>query len=331
MSKVIVKLSDFNVSNLSVGQVKLLESGGKACNLSYSYGSTSGPLTTQVGPLTLPYKMNKFDKAGPIKYSMDLSLRGYDEDESVQTIYNALTTLDEWMIDQAVKNCKAWFKADYPRDVLKAFYTPMIKVAKDKNGNPANYPPTIKINLKKNTDDTFDVKVFDSERRPYTDTPLEDLLVKGSKVTTIIQCTSIWISGSKFGLSWKAKQIRMEAIPESIRDYAFLDEGSSNASPRKTTTTTTNAQNTFHSLDDGEGEDEGEVQDDDAFQATPTKPAPKQSALSAMMAPVKPAPAPTNTLDDEAEDQEPLPVPATGQKKITTVKKMVAKAAPKKA
>lgn len=326
MSKVIVKLSDFNVSNLSTGQVKLLESGGKACSLSYSYGSTSGPLTTQLGPLSLPYKMNVYDKAGPIKYSMDLSLRGYDEDERVQTIYNALNSLDEWMIDQGVKNSKAWFKADLDRNVIKAFYTPMIKVAKDKAGNPANYPPTVKINLKKNTDGSFDVKTFDSERRPYTDTPLEDLLVKGAKVTTIIQCTSIWFAGSKFGLSWKAKQIRMEAIPESIRDYAFLDEGTTTTTNTKQST---NAQNTFQSLDDEE--DEGEVQDDEAFQ----QPAPvvkKPSALAAMMNPVKvaPAPAPTTTLDEEAEDHEPLPVPTVGQKKTTTVKKMVAKAPVKK-
>ncbi len=327
MSKLIVKVSDFDVSNLSIGQVKLLESGGKACSISYSYGSTPGPIVTQLGPLNLPYGMNAYDKAGPIKYSMDLSLRGYEDDEKVRSIYQTIKALDEWMIDQGVKNCKQWFKADLTRDVVKAFYTPMIKVAKDKMGNPSNYPPTIKINLKKKTDGSFDVKTYDSERRPYTETPLSDLLVKGAKITTIVQCTSVWISGSKFGLSWKANQIRMEAVPESIRDYAFMDDGEEAPAPRHSNTSSTNAQNKFASLD----EEEGEVEDDEAFQAPPSQPvSKKQSVLTAMMPsnPVPaPAPAPVATLDEEAEDHEPLPVPV---KKTTTtatgVKKMVAKA-----
>lgn len=318
MSKLIVKVSDLNVSNLSIGQVKLLESGGKACSINYSYGSTPGPLTTQIGPLNLPYGMNVFDKAGPVKYSMDLSLRGYEDDEKVRSVYQAFSALDEWMIDQGVKNCKQWFKADLTRDVVKAFYTPMIKIAKDKMGNPSNYPPTIKINLKKNKDNSFDVKTYDSERRPYVDTPLSDLLVKGAKVTAIVQCTSVWISGSKFGLSWKATQIRMEAVPESIRDYAFMDDGEVAASKP---TSSTNAQNKFASLD------EEEVDDDEAFQTpAPAPVAKKQSVLTAMM-PSQPV---QETIDDQPEDHEPLPVPV---KKSTTtaagVKKMVAKAPPK--
>lgn len=326
MSKLIVKVSDFDVSNLSIGQVKLLESGGKACSISYSYGSTPGPIVTQLGPLTLPYGMNAYDKAGPIKYSMDLSLRGYEDDEKVRTMYQTIKALDEWMIDQGVKNCKQWFKADLTRDVVKAFYTPMIKVAKDKMGNPSNYPPTIKINLKKKTDGSFDVKTYDSERRPYTETPLSDLLVKGAKVTTIVQCTSVWISGSKFGLSWKANQIRMEAVPESIRDYAFMDDGDEAPVSRQSNAAPANTQNKFASLDEEEGED------DEAFKAPYTGPShpvvKKQSVLTAMMPSQQVTPAPVEeTLDDQPEDHEPLPVPA---KKTTTtatgVKKMVAKA-----
>ncbi len=318
MSKLIVKIADFSVSNLSIGPMKNLESGGKMASLFYKYGDNqSSTLTTQVGSLSLPYGMNVFDKAGPVKYSMDLSLRGYDENAKTKAIYNAFMALDEWMIDQGVKNSKAWFKADLSRDVVRAFYTPMVKVAKDAEGNAKPYPPTFKINLKKQNDQ-FDVKVYDDQARPYEGVPLEDLLVKGAQVTTLIQCTSVWFAGSKFGLSWKAKQIRMDKVPESIRGYAFIDDDDVPSRPRNTTAPSSNK---FAALDAEVDEDDAE--EDEAF----TAPAPaKTNVLVAMMPKVAPSPAPAPSVDDEAEDHEPIPVP---KKTTTTVKKVVAKSTKK--
>jgi len=322
MSKMIVKIADFNVSNLSVGPMKSLDSGGKMASLFYKYGdSSSTSLTTQVGSLSLPYGMNTFDKAGPVKYSIDLSLRGYDENEKVKVIYDAFSALDNWMIDQGVLNSKAWFKSQLTRDVIKAFYTPMVKVAKDAEGNPKPYPPTFKVNLKKQNDQ-FDVKVYDDQARPYEGVPLEDLLVKGAQVTVLIQCTSVWFAGSKFGLSWKAKQVRMDKVPESMRGYAFLDDD--DAAPVRSQTSAARApvaQNKFTTLQD-DGEDEAEAEEDNAFVApTPQK----QSVLTAMMPKVSQPVAATED-EEEAEDHEPIPAP-TASKKLTTtaVKKQVVK------
>ena len=340
MSKLIVKVSDFSTSNLSVGQVKALESGGKMASLGYNNGGSSGPLMTQIGPLSLPYGMNVFDKAGPIKYSMDLSLRGYEDDENVRGIYQMFSALDEWMIDQGVANSKAWFKAQLTRDVVKAFYTPMVKVAKDADGNPKPYPPTIKINLKKdrNNADAWEVKVYervDGDVRKVDDVPLEDLLIKGAQITTLIQCTSVWFAGSKYGLSWKATQIRMEKVPDSIRGYAFIDDAPASGSRvSKSAPSQPVGQNKFSSLDDAE--------DDDAFDAPAstgpshpvTAPSPvkkqTQSVLTAMM-PSAPAPAPAPAAaqdvdDEDAEDAEPIPVPlkkttVSAKKVVKTVKK----------
>jgi hypothetical protein len=315
MSSAVVKINEFNVSNLNVGQQKILESGGKMASLGYG----GGKFTTQIGPLTLPYGMNVFDKAGPVKYSMDLSLRGYDENPKIRTIYDAFMALDEYMIDQGVKNSRAWFKADLNRDVVRAFYTPMVKIAKDADGNPKPYPPTIKINLRKQND-TFEVKVYDEQKRPYEGVPLEDLLVKGASLTTLIQCTSVWFAGSKFGLSWKALQIRMDKVPESIRGYAFVDDEDSSSRMAKAPAPVAN-QNRFAELDEEEAEEE---------EAPAPAPAPapvaakKQSVLTAMMpSAAAPAPAAQPTMDDDAEDFEPVAVP----KKTTTIttKKIVKK------
>ena len=318
MSKLIVKVSDFSTSNLSVGQVKALESGGKMASLNYNNSGSSGPLMTQIGPLSLPYGMNVFDKAGPIKYSMDLSLRGYEDDANVRSIHEMFSSLDDWMIDQGVKNSKAWFKADLSRDVVKAFYTPMVKVAKDADGNPKPYPPTIKINLRKdrNDSDKWEVKVYErveGDVRKVDDVPLEDLLVKGAQITTLIQCTSVWFAGSKFGLSWKANQIRMEKVPDSIRGYAFIDDAP--ASGKQVATKA--PVNKFTTLED-------EAEDDEAFEAPVAK---KQAPSTGPSHPVVPAPAPApapapQPVDDEdGEDHEPIPVPV--KKTTTTAKKVI--------
>ena len=238
--------------------------------------------------------MNVFDKAGPIKYSMDLSLRGYDDNPKIKEIHDAFVALDEYMIDQGVKNSKQWFKADLSRDVIKAFYTPMVKVAKDADGNPKPYPPTIKINLRKQGE-KFDVSVYDDKKRPYDGVPLEDLLVKGAQLTTVIQCTSVWFAGSKFGLSWKALQIRMDRVPESMRGYAFVDDDSAPAPKAQVKST-----NKFALPEEDE-----EVEDDEAF-------VPK--------APVKAVVVPPVIEDEEGEEVEPIPVP---KKAVVTAKKVV--------
>ena len=300
MSSSIIKFESFDLGKLTVTPLKSLESGAKQGYLNYN----GGKVITQVGSLSLPYGMNVFDKAGPVKYSMELSLRGYDTDPYVKKVYDTFSALDEFMIDQGVKNSRAWFKAELTRDVVKAFYTPMVKFSKDAEGNLKPYPPTFKVNLRK-VNDKFDVAVYDTNKCPY-DVPLDDLLVKGSKTTTVMQCTSVWFAGSKYGLSWKALQIRMDSVPENMRGYAFLDD----------TGTKTQAQEKKQSkftLPDDDEEESNEVEDDAVFSAQPaalTKP----SVVAALME------------DDDAEDSEPVPVPS---KKVVT-KKTVTKTIPKK-
>ena len=39
----------------------------------------------------------------------------------------------------------------------------------------------------------------------------------------LIQCNGIWFAGGKYGLSWKALQVRV-APPESLSGYSFVAE-----------------------------------------------------------------------------------------------------------
>jgi hypothetical protein len=320
MSSAVVSPASFSVAKVTFSPVKSLESGGKQAYLNYD----GRPLVMQVGPLETPFGLSVFDKVSPPKYSVDLKLRGYDDpatNPKTATIYNALHGLDEYMLDQAVKNSKAWFKGDKSREVLSELYTPTVKFAKDQEGNLKPYPPTLKLQLRQR-DGKFETQVYDDKKRPLSDVPLEDILVKGTIITALIQCTGVWFAGGKFGLSWKAVQIRADSVPESIRGFAFLDDGDATeavaAAPARPPTRAA-AQpapvNKFAALHD----EEEEVDDDEAL-APPPKVAAKPAAA--------PAP-PAMDEDDEEEAEDALPVPVPAKKTTITKKKVVAAVAKK--
>lgn len=327
MSKAIVSVKNFNPTNISFAPLKRLDSGGAQVYMNYNYdASTRKNLTVQVGTLPVPYGLNVFDKAGPIKYSVDISLRGYDENAKVKQVFDFFTQLDEFMIDQGVANSKQWFKAPLTRDVVKAFYTPTVRWAKDAEGNIKPYPPTVKLQLRQR-EGKFDVELYDENKNELKGVRLEDVLVKGAQVTALIQATSVWFAGSKFGISWKALQIRMDKIPDSIRGYSIQDEddeGSASHSRRAPAPASsyapthvaapTPSSNKFGPLED---EDDDEQEEEVA----PVRAATKQSVMSAVMPSPAPAPVAAFQDDEDAEDVEPVAVP----KKMTGTKKAIVK------
>jgi hypothetical protein len=302
MSSAVVSPSSFDVSNVSISAPKLLPSGAKQAYLNYD----GRKLTMQVGSLPVPYGMSVYDKAGPVKYSVDMSLRGYDgENPKAKAVFDAFSKLDDYMIQQGVDNSKAWFKQQLSKDVVKAFYTPSLRFSKDAEGNPKPYPPTVKVALKQR-EGKFDTRVYDDKKRELTELPMEDILVKGANITVLIECTGVWFAGSKYGISWKAVQIRVDSLPDRIRGFAFLEDGETASAPspaRAAAKAPAPAPNAFQAL----AEDE-EVDDEEVFSAPAPQPAAK------LAAPV---------FDDEADDVAPVAVP----KKVATVKKIVTKVA----
>jgi len=319
MASNVVLASNFNTQKCSFTQPKVLDNGGKQAYINYD----AGMFVFQTPSCSLPYGMSAFDKAGPIKYSVELSLRGYDDAASkMKPFYDALTRLDEFMIDQGVKNSKAWFKADLSRDVIKAFYTPMIRIPLDKDGNRKPYPPTIKLSLRQKRDSQeFDVKCFDEKKQPYNGIPLEELLVKNTQMTCLIQCTGVWFAGSKYGLSWKLVQSIITSLPQGSRNFTFVDDGELSAPAPAAPAKKAAPPPPVEDEEEEEEEEEDEDEEDASFKAPPAK----QSVLAAVMPKAAPAPKVVETIDDAADDAEPVPVP----KKAGTVikKKIVAKKA----
>jgi len=192
----------------------------------------------QTPSLPSPFGLNVFDKNGPPKYSLDLAMRGYNgasPNPKVKAFFDALSALDEFMIDQGVKNSKLWFKSEMKREVVEAFYTPTVKFGRDKEGNQTPYPPNVKLQLRRHKArgsdrDEFETDFYDEKSKtdpnakPLKGIPIEEMLVKKVEVTALMQCTGVWFAGGKFGLSWKAVQVRLDSVPAGLRGPAFQED-----------------------------------------------------------------------------------------------------------
>lgn len=300
MSSSVVYPSNFNSKNITISTPKQLPSGAKQAYI--SYGGERLVMQSAIA-MTVPFGLNVADKFGPAEYSVDLSFRGHEQRPEIKEFMDVISQIDEQMLNEGVKNSKSWFKGDLGRDVIKAFYTPCLKYSKDKEGNVLPYPPNLKLKLRKVNND-FETKFYDINGNPYKGIPVEDLLVKGVQVTAIIECAGVWFAGSKFGLTWRAKQIAIHKLPEKIADFAFKGLGS--------------VKPPVEDVEDDEEQNDNEVDDDAAFRSAPQK----SSVVTAMMPKAKePEPAPTTVDDEEGDDVEPVPAP----KKTIVKKKVVAK------
>lgn len=290
----IVSIASFDVKKITFSNVKTLDSGAKSAYVNYD----GGKLILQVGSLETPFGLSEFNKPpAPPSYSVDLKLRGYDDPANHPAearIYQAFNGLDEFMLEQGVKNSVAWFKGSKSKEVLKELYSPMVRFSVDKEGNRKPYPPTIKVKLRKNKDSgKFDTEVYDSKNQPMA---MEDAVVKGAAMTCLIQCTGLWFQGSKYNLSWNMVQIRADRVPQRLPRFAINDEGEGAPAAGG------GAQNKFAAL-----HDDDELVDD-------------EEALGGSAPPPAAAPPPAVEDDEEA----PPPVPKAAVK--APVKKVMKKA-----
>jgi hypothetical protein len=242
--------------------------------------------------------MSVFEEGNNKKYSLQLSLRDYDTPGKMKDFYDMLGKLDEYMIEQGIKNSKDWFGKQFSPELIREDkYKPCVRTSKNlnKEGNP--YPPSFRIALK--TDDSgkflFDNVVTKSMEK-ITDRTFEEVFGRNSKVTCLLKCSGVWVSSVGYGLTWKPIQIRMDEESATNTVYAIQDDEE-------------NVGAVANTVDDDEVFAQAQAQAQ--VQAKP-------SAVAAVMAAAEES-------DDEDEDDtvEAVPVP----KKTTTVvkKKVVAK------
>lgn len=138
----------------------------------------------------------------------DLNMNFYNQLElnislgNNQEMIDNIQAIDEQMVQFAIEN--KWFKS---KDFI---YTPMLKKSKDDK-----YPPTIRIKFQKKDDDITTI-FYDKKKDRIDIHKVKDvinLLKKDTYIKSAIECVGVWINDTKFGLTWKAVQLRVMPNP----------------------------------------------------------------------------------------------------------------------
>ena len=216
MSGNIVIPSEFDISKINYGEVKKYEtSNGKMVSVGYN----GSPFIIQTCECYAPFGVACYqnDDGKLPSYALNLSFRNMDNRKNLKALYDMFESLDTKNVEMGMENATTWInqkKQPKSIDVVEALYTPQIIVAKDDK-----YPSTFKFKLPmKNGKLACDVYDKNMDLIDLLSTDLTK--TKGAKCKAIMQCTGIWLAGSKFGMSWKCVQLQISQ-QENFGQYSF--------------------------------------------------------------------------------------------------------------
>ena len=266
---------------------KQLDNGSKFLWVGYK----NSKLSLQTPRMNVAFNMSVYDKGEYPKYSVELSFGGMESDAALQKFHDNLEAMDEYLIDQGVANSMAWFKAkNSSRDVVEAKYSRMIKTPTDKDSGEVltQYPKRLRLKIPF-YDGKFGCEVFDKSGNKI-EAPMEEILVRGTRVKAIIECVGLWIASASYMCQWKV--VRMEADVQQVsRGPAFLpdtddeDGGDEPESPEpapapapapEPAAVEAEESEDEEDSDEEESEEESDDDDDSEEEAPPPPPEPKK-------------------------------------------------------
>lgn len=226
-------------------------------------------------------KWENKDKMGNVtgyRYEMNLSFKGKEENPRLAALHSFMVKLQDKFKKDGFDNRLTWFKDtfdDEPKFVAKLFH-PMLIQSKDKDtGRPdGKWPDTFKLKLPFDEEKgTFTFEAHDTNKNELDFTEVWDKL-KGGRAKPILQLSSLWFAGGKFGVTWRLVMSKFQVSARG--SYAYRDDDDDKGT------------NAVAADDDDESDDDLDI--------------PPQ--VMASHAPAKPAPAPVSTAVEDSDEEE---------------------------
>ena len=221
MANLIVNAKDFSpATNMIYGKPKVNAKGGKSIGITNSKTRRALMIHT---PMMLTYGVNKHvNDDGSTSYDMAIQLpREEFASPETRELQAMMAELEEKIVNDAFANSRDWFGKKYSSlEVVKEFWTPILKYPKNKEDGSydTTRAPTIKVKLPfwdgQAKFDLFDLKSNPIYPNDNGSSP-DELVQKGSNVCCTLLCGGVWITGSKFGVTWKLSQAAVKP-PESF-------------------------------------------------------------------------------------------------------------------
>lgn len=223
-----LKPSEVDLSKMTYSPVKSLPSGAKLIYLNHD----SSQLFVQTPEMNIPFDSGTYyaenDNSG--KFAIKVSMDNMANNPQMKEFHDMLAQLDEKIMNDGIENSFAWFKKKNPNaDVIRELYTPMVKVSVDRETGEPNgkWAPSMQFKIVRR-DGKVLCDCYNSDKKEIQTSgeeavDLETMFKKGTKVKMILKCNGLWIASGKFGCTWKAEQIRINA-PTGFSGYAFDDD-----------------------------------------------------------------------------------------------------------
>ena len=148
--------------------------------------------------------------------------------------------MENKILEDAVQNSKDWFGKQQSREVVEAFWNPILKYPKNPETQEpdTSRSPTLKIKLPM-WDGEYKFELFDMGDNlliPNEDGRSPDMVIqKASNIACVIQCGGIWMANGNFGVSWKLFQAKYKEnvqleVGKGVCHVPLSDEDSLNVS-----------------------------------------------------------------------------------------------------
>lgn len=225
-------VTDKIVAKCVLGNTRLNPAGGKSIPINHV--ATSKPVLVQL-PVLGCWGVNIAEFDAKKKYTLGMKFPMVNTAESDAVIAN-FSEFDDFIRNLAIEKCKDWFGLPrLTRDTVDVMFSPSLKYAKTESGEiNTTKPPSfnLKIPFYNGKVDT-DVFMYDKTHIfPNGETAIEDVIMKGSYVTTLIQCAGIWFVDKRFGVSWTLLQTGIQPMSRPPRgQFLMMSETAAPAPP----------------------------------------------------------------------------------------------------
>jgi len=174
-----------------------------------------GHLRVQAPRLYMPFGICGFTpEVGPTKYTLDLSLTGWDEEGGyVQKFYQTLREVENMVVDAVVAQSEEIFQKPMTKEELLPMFNSNIKE------NPGHAP---KFRVKVDTDmnDLMKADVFDANKERMPKDAMTHGLYSRNSGRPIVEMCSVYFLNRKFGVTWKLHQLQVFE-PERLKGFQF--------------------------------------------------------------------------------------------------------------
>jgi len=225
----VVLAKNVDVSKIKYSAPRTLDNQSKSIYVNYEGSS----ITIQTPLVRLPYGVGDWNdknvdekstgETKQKKYDLSFSFDGVDSNPKIKELLEKMQEIENKIAEDAFENRIAWLDDDFDgiKSVVKKLFTPIIKYDKDKvtKKPTGKYPPTLKCKLPYDT--RADIFTFVSQDMNGEEIDFKTIMrnLKGAKARLIIQLSSIWIAGGRFGCTWKVVRGRFEVTKPTAVDF----------------------------------------------------------------------------------------------------------------